>query len=76
MAKLTDTRTGDTLAPKGKPVAVPRDRAAAARSLAIAIKARTQADEDKLGRRPRTASWTRTRRCALERNDETHQTLL
>jgi elongation factor G len=48
VAKLTDTRTGDVLAPKGKPVRV------AARTYppavaAVALVPRTQSDEDKLG---------------------------
>ena len=48
VAKLNDTRTGDVLAPKGKPVRV------AARShppavASVALVPRTQSDEDKLG---------------------------
>ena len=74
VAKLNDTMTGDTLAPKNKPVAVkPIDRPAPV--LATAVIAKTQADEDKLA--------TSLRRLLdedpaldLERNDETHQTLL
>jgi len=47
VAKLSNTRTGDTLTPKGKPVRVPK-RAEAAPAYQIAIVARTQSDEDKL----------------------------
>ncbi len=48
VAKLTDTRTGDVLAPKGKPVRVApavHPQAVAA----VALVPRTQSDEDKLG---------------------------
>ena len=48
VAKLSSTATSDTLAPKGKPVVVPRIEQPAP-SLAIAIVPKTQADEDKLG---------------------------
>ncbi len=48
VAKLTDVHTSDTLAPKGKPVVVPR-LAMPVATLPVALKARTQADEDKLG---------------------------
>ena len=74
VAKLNDTMTGDTLAPKNKPVTVkPIERPAPV--LATAVVAKTQADEDKLA--------TSLRRLldedpalGLERSDETHQTLL
>jgi elongation factor G len=72
VAKLADTRTGDTLAPKGTPVKVPRPAPPAV--LRVAIKARTQADDDKLS--------TALHRCdedpalVVERDDETHQTVL
>jgi elongation factor G len=47
-AKLVDTATGDTLAPKNKPVtAHPIDRPSPV--LATALVARTQSDDDKLG---------------------------
>jgi len=46
-AKLSDTQTGDTLAPKHKPVrATPTDRPSPV--LATAVAARTQSDDDKL----------------------------
>ncbi len=44
-----DTATGDTLAPKGTPVRVPRRSSRPRRCSSVAIKARTQADDDKLG---------------------------
>ena len=68
-------RTGDTLAPKGTPVRVP----------AIEPPPPVLAHRDRgphpgrrrQARRPRcTACRTRTRRCVVDRNDETHQTLL
>ena len=74
VAKLANTRTGDTLAPKGTPVRV----AAAEASppvLGIAVKPRTQADDDKLA-----SSLQRLQAedpaLVVERSDETHQTLL
>jgi elongation factor G len=74
VAKLAETNTGDTLAPKGKPVVVaPIEWPEPV--LSMAIKAKTQADEDKLA--------TGLHRLLEEdpalvmtRNDETHQTLL
>lgn len=73
-AKLIDTKTGDTLAPKNKPVTVPGiDRPQPV--LATAIVARTQSDDDKL-----STSLQRIldedASLAVERNEETHQTLL
>lgn len=73
-AKLIDTKTGDTLAPKHKPVTVPRiDRPQPVYSTAIV--ASTQSDDDKLSTSlqrilEEDASLT------VEQNDETHQTLL
>ncbi len=74
VAKLTHTATGDTLAPKGKPVVVPRPMAPEP-VLAIAVVARTQADDDKLA----TALHRLVEEdpaLRVERDDETHQTLL
>ena len=73
-AKLQDTKTGDTLAPKHKPVKVPRiDRPDPI--IATALTARTQSDDDKLGSAlHRILDEDSSLR--LERNDETHQTLL
>ncbi|HMK99607.1 MAG TPA: elongation factor G [Acidimicrobiales bacterium] len=72
--KLSDTATGDTLAPKGTPVVVPAPEPEAA-VLSIAIKPKSKGDEDKL--------MTGLHRLqeedpalVVERVDETHQTLL
>jgi elongation factor G len=74
VAKLIDTKTGDTLAPKDKlvsaePIEFPEP------VLATALVARTQSDDDKL-----TAALYRILEedasLRLERNSETHQTLL
>ena len=74
VAKLGGTATGDTLAPRGRPVRVapvPRPEPV----LAVAVVAETQADDDKLVP-------ALHRLCeedpalAVERVDETHQTLL
>jgi elongation factor G len=74
VAKLGNTATGDTLAPKGKPVVVPPlDRPTPV--LSVAIVARTQADEDKLA-----TSLHRLQdedpALVVERSEETRQTLL
>ena len=74
VAKLNGTNTGDTLAPKGTPVVVP-PIAWPAPVLAVAVRARTQADEDKLA----TALHRLLEEdpsLVMERDDETHQTLL
>ncbi|MEN8238926.1 MAG: elongation factor G [Actinomycetota bacterium] len=73
-AKLIDTKTGDTLAPKNKPVKVPEiDRPQPV--LSTAIVASTQSDDDKL-----STSLQRILEedasLAVDHNDETHQTLL
>ncbi len=72
--KLSDTATGDTLAPKGTPVVVPAPSPEPA-VLSIAIKPKSKGDEDKL--------MTGLHRLqeedpalVVERIDETHQTLL
>ena len=73
-AKLIDTKTGDTLAPKNKPVTARKiERPQAV--LSTAIVASTQSDDDKLS--------TSLQRILEEdaslkvvQNDETHQTLL
>jgi elongation factor G len=74
VAKLNDTRTGDTLAPKGRPVTVP-DFEWPPPVLAVAIRARTQADEDKLANALHRIL-DEDPALTVERNDETHQTLL
>jgi elongation factor G len=49
-AKLGDTRTGDLLAPKGKPVRRPAPAASLPPAVAaVALVPRTQSDDDKLG---------------------------
>ena len=74
VAKLSDTATGDTLAPKGTPVVVVGP-APAPPSLTIAIAPRSKGDEDKL-----MTSLHRLQEedpaLAVRRDDETHQTLL
>ena len=74
VAKLTDTVTGDTLAPKGRPVVLPHpDEPAPAYS--VAVVPHTQADDDKLA----TALHRITDEdpsIHVSRNDETHQTLV
>ncbi len=74
VAKLGDTTTGDTLAPKGTPVRVPHPDPAPP-ALSIAIRPKSKGDEDKL--------MTALHRLQDEdpsllvrRDDETHQTLL
>jgi elongation factor G len=74
VAKLSNTETSDTLAPKGKPVVVPRiDQPAP--SLAIAIVPKTQPDEDKLGNVLHRIQHEDPA-IVVERAEETHQTLL
>jgi elongation factor G len=73
-AKLIDTKTGDTLAPKNKPVTARKiERPQAV--LSTAIVASTQSDDDKL-----STSLQRILEedasLKVEQNDETHQTLL
>jgi elongation factor G len=74
VAKLAGTATGDTLAPKGKPVVVaPIDQPEP--TLAMAVVPKTQADEDKLASAlHRLAEEDPALR--VERVDETHQTVL
>jgi elongation factor G len=74
VAKLTATRTGDTLAPKGKPVSVPTIEWPPP-VLAVSVRAATQADEDKLANALHRLT-DEDPALVIERNDETHQTLL
>ena len=74
VAKLTDTSTGDTLAPKGSPVVVPpppRPRP----SQAVAINPKSKGDEDKL-----MSALHRLQdedpSIEVRRDDETHQTVI
>jgi elongation factor G len=73
-AKLSDTVTGDTLAPKGTPVVLPRPEPPLP-ALTIAIRPRSKGDEDKL-----MTSLHRLQdedpALSVRRDDETHQTLL
>ncbi|NNF68555.1 MAG: elongation factor G [Acidimicrobiia bacterium] len=74
VAKLNGTGTGDTLTPKNKPVIVP----SATRPepvLSFAIKPRTQGEEDKLANGLHRLL-EEDPALLVERNDETHQTLL
>jgi elongation factor G len=74
VSKLNNTRTGDTLAPKNKPVRLagvePMEPV-----LAIAVVASTQADEDKLANALRRIL-EEDPALRVERSDETRQTLL
>jgi elongation factor G len=74
VAKLDSTTTGDTLAPRGKPVSVERITVPPA-VLAVAIVARTQADDDKLATALHRIQ-EEDSALVVDRNEETHQTLL
>jgi elongation factor G len=74
VAKLTDTRTNDTLAPKGTPVTVPPIEQHEA-VLAYAIVARTQADDDKLSTALHRLQ-DEDPALVVDRDNETGQTLL
>jgi elongation factor G len=74
VSKLAATLTGDTLAPRGKPVVVAPVQQPEP-TLAVAVVPRTQADEDRLA----TALHKLVDEdpaLRIERTDETHQTLL
>ena len=74
VAKLGDTATGDTLAPRNKPVTLPPvDQPEPV--LATAVTARTQADEDKLANALRRIL-AEDPALRLTRDSETKQTLL
>ncbi|MEY2469611.1 MAG: elongation factor, partial [Actinomycetota bacterium] len=74
VAKLADSATGDTLAPKGTPVRAPMPTPPTP-ALWVAIKPKTQGDDDKL-----MTSLHRLQEedptLFVERNEETHQSLL
>ncbi|NND84884.1 MAG: elongation factor G [Acidimicrobiia bacterium] len=74
VTKLIDTKTGDTLAPKGSPVRLPAIGGPDP-VLAQALVPRTQADEDKLANAIHRVL-DEDPALRLERSDETHQTLL
>jgi elongation factor G len=74
VAKLAGTITGDTLAPRGKPVIVaPIEQPEP--NLAVAVVPKTQADEDKLAPALHRLQ-EEDPSLVVERVDETHQTLL
>jgi elongation factor G len=74
VAKLAHTVTSDTLTPKGKPVTVsPIEMPDPV--LSVAIKPRTQADEDKLANAIHRLQ-EEDPALRIDRDDETHQTLL
>ncbi|MFN0028783.1 MAG: elongation factor G [Acidimicrobiales bacterium] len=74
VAKLSDVHTGDTLAPRNKPVTVP-PLPFPTPTFPAALKAKTQADDDKLGiALGRLLDEDPSLR--LERNEETRQTIL
>jgi elongation factor G len=74
VAKLAATATGDTLAPKGKPVIVEPIESPAP-VLATAILARTQADEDKLANALHRLQ-EEDPALVIDRDEETHQTIM
>ena len=74
VAKLANTHTGDTLAPKGSPVRIAGSTPPPA-VLAIAVRPRTQADDDKLGGALQRLQ-AEDPALVVERNEETRQTLL
>ena len=73
-AKLSDTATGDTLAPKGSPVAV-EPPAPVVPMLAVAIRPKSKGDEDKLMTALHRLA-DEDPSIAVRRVDETHQTVL
>jgi elongation factor G len=74
VAKLAGTITGDTLAPRGKPVVVPPIEQPEP-NLAVAVVPKTQADEDKLAPALHRLQ-EEDPALVVERVDEIHQTLL
>ncbi|MEQ1785887.1 MAG: elongation factor G [Acidimicrobiales bacterium] len=74
VAKLASVATGDTLAPKGQPVHVaPIEQPAPV--LAIAVVAKTQADDDKLASALHRLQ-EEDPALVVDRDEETHQTVL
>ena len=74
VAKLAGTTTGDTLAPRGKPVVVPQiDQPPAV--LAVAVVPKTQADDDKLATSLHRLQ-AEDPALVVDRDEETHQTIL
>ena len=74
VSKLSDTSTGDTLAPKGTPVTVPALEAPVP-VLSVAILPKSKGDEDKLMTGLHRLQ-DEDRALFIRRDDETHQTIL
>jgi elongation factor G len=74
VAKLSETFTGDTLAPKGTPVTVPAPEPLTP-VLTIAIRPKSKGDEDKLMTSLHRLQ-DEDQALQVRRDDETHQTLL
>jgi len=74
VAKLSDTSTGDTLAPKGTPVTLPAPPPVKP-VLTFAIRPKSKGDEDKLMTSLHRLQ-DEDQALQVRRNDETHQTLL
>ncbi len=74
VAKLSDTLTGDTLAPKGTPVVVTRPEPLVP-VLTVAIRPKSKGDEDKLMTSLHRLQ-DEDQALHVRRDDETHQTLL
>ena len=74
VSKLSDTSTGDTLAPKGTPVTVPATEPPVP-VLSVAILPKSKGDEDKLMTGLHRLQ-DEDRALFIRRDDETHQTIL
>ncbi len=74
VSKLSDSSTGDTLAPKGTPVTIPAPEAPVP-VLSVAILPRSKGDEDKLMTGLHRLQ-DEDRALFVRRDDETHQTIL
>ncbi|MDP9403287.1 MAG: elongation factor G [Actinomycetota bacterium] len=74
VAKLANTTTGDTLAPRGTPVRIP-PAPAPTPLLSVAIRPKSKGDEDKLMTALHRLQ-DEDRSLLVRRDDETHQTLL
>ncbi|HEX7276690.1 MAG TPA: elongation factor G [Acidimicrobiales bacterium] len=74
VSKLSDTSTGDTLAPKGTPVTIPAPEPPVP-VLSVAILPKSKGDEDKLMTGLHRLQ-DEDRALFIRRDDETHQTIL
>ena len=72
--KLAETRTGDTLAPKGSPVVIAFSEPTAP-TYSVAVRPRTAGDEDRMMTGLQRLQ-EEDSSIAVRRNDETHQTVL